>query len=52
MSIEKDRKDDEYRYDTWMESLKQKQNKSNIKSPKEELDDLFVTFGKIFGNNN
>tara|TARA_B100001057_G_scaffold143322_1_gene143020 strand:+ start:5915 stop:6208 length:294 start_codon:yes stop_codon:yes gene_type:complete len=44
--------DDEYRYEMWMGQLNNKSKINNVKSAKEELDDLFETFGRIFGNIN
>ncbi len=39
--------DDEYRYNEWMARLDQKKNHTS-NSAIEVLDDLFVTFGKIY----
>ena len=39
--------DDEYRYNEWMARLDQKKS-HNSNSAVEVLDDLFVTFGKIY----
>jgi len=52
MARSKDYIDDEFRYDEWMKKLNEKNKKIEIKSAKQELDDLFETFGKIFGNIN
>ena len=42
--------DDEYLYEQWMSQLNKKSKTHTIKSAKEQLDDLFKTYGEIFGN--
>tara|TARA_R100000773_G_scaffold14540_1_gene13310 strand:+ start:3938 stop:4138 length:201 start_codon:yes stop_codon:yes gene_type:complete len=44
--------DDGYLYEQWMSQLNNKSKINSVKSPKEQLDDLFETYGKIFGNIN
>jgi hypothetical protein len=44
--------DDEYLYEQWMSQLNKKSKTNTIKSAKEQLDDLFKTYGEIFGNIN
>jgi hypothetical protein len=43
--------DDSYHFNEWMSELHTKEN-HNSNSAVDELNDLFVTFGKIFCNNN
>jgi hypothetical protein len=43
--------DDSYQFNEWMSELHTKEN-HNSNSAIDELNDLFVTFGKIFCNNN
>jgi hypothetical protein len=56
MNYENDRSndhiDDEYRYESWMRQLNKKSKNTKSNSAKKELDDLFETFGRIFGNLN
>ena len=44
--------DDGYLYEQWMSQLNNKSKINSVKSPKEQLDDLFETYGEIFGNIN
>ena len=44
--------DDGYLYEQWMSQLNNKSKINSVKSPKEQLDDLFETYGKFFGNIN
>tara|TARA_R100000654_G_C2678357_1_gene126958 strand:+ start:630 stop:830 length:201 start_codon:yes stop_codon:yes gene_type:complete len=41
--------DEEYRYDQWMSQLKEKQN-HNSNSAVDILNDIFKSYGEIFGN--